>query len=65
MMILMDTGHIHSLAEQIHQAGFDTAAEVVAAFLASPEAAGGAEGYRDGIEDALNTLVRHGATDPR
>lgn len=60
----MDTGHVHSLAEQIHQAGLDEAAEVLAEWLA--ERPGGTDrSYHDGAEDALCILIQHGATDPR
>lgn len=62
----MDTGYVHSLAEQIHQAGLDEAAEVLGNYLANECAADDTnENYRDGVEDALLTLIQHGAADPR
>jgi hypothetical protein len=55
----------HDLIDRAIQAGRDQMAQALADLLTNPEADAGAEGYRDGIEDALITLVNHGATDPR
>jgi hypothetical protein len=53
------------LIAQATQAGRDEMAMALAELLAGPDAGAGAEGYRDGIEDALLTLLAAGATDPR
>jgi hypothetical protein len=61
----MDTGYIHGLAEQIHQAGFDDAAEVLGNLLASLDPDDYDHEYLVGVKDAITTLVQAGATDPR
>lgn len=62
----MDTGYIHQLAEQIHQAGRDEMAETLASMLNRTVGADELpDGYRDGVEDALLTLIKADATDPR
>lgn len=66
-MILMDTrdnltNDATDLIERAMQAGRDQMATVLANFLDSKDADAGADGYRDGIEDALNELIQAGAT---
>jgi hypothetical protein len=62
----MDTYKLaQQFADTAVQAGRDQMAQVLADLLASPDADAGADGYRDGIEDALLALIQAGAADPR
>lgn len=53
------------LAEALVQIGRDEMAAVLADLLDSIIDDEAADGYRDGVEDALLTLVHAGAADPR
>lgn len=60
---LLGMTQIEALAEQIAQTGRDEMAQLLADLLATSTTE--SQHYRDGIEDALQTLVNAGATDPR
>lgn len=52
-------------ADDLIQEGRDEMAAALADWLATLDPRAYAEGYVDGVEDALITLVNHGASDPR
>lgn len=58
-------GEAHELLDRAEQIGLDKAARLVAGLLNGTDPEQAAEGYRDGVEDALCTLIQAGATDPR
>lgn len=54
-----------TLADKIEALGLTRAAEILAEWLTTVDPDDNADGYTDGIEDAILTLVKAGATAPR